>query len=97
MSMDEHRWCFTWNNPPEDAVAVMKGVEDFTYVCMGLEKAPTTGTPHWQGYLELKARKRMTAMKKLIPGADGIHWTQARGTAEENKKYCSKGGTAVTC
>lgn len=60
---------------------------------MGLEQAPQTGTIHWQGYLELKTRKRLTAMKKVDAA---IHWSAAKGSAKQNLTYCSKEGKTET-
>lgn len=61
-----------------------KGV---TYLIYGFETCPTTGKDHIQGYLECK-KKTLGGIKKL-----GItHAETAKGTAEQNKKYCSKEG-----
>lgn len=65
----------------------MKACKDIQYCIMGKEIAPQTKTTHYQGYLELKKKKRLTAMKKINPT---IHWEPAKGTQKQNKTYCSK-------
>lgn len=78
-------WCFTVNNYSEEEYTELLNGE-FNYVIIGKEVG-NNGTPHLQGYLQLKTKKRLTAMKKIHNTA---HWEIARGTPEENKVYCSK-------
>lgn len=78
-------WTFTVNNYTEEEYKeLLEG--DYNYIIIGKEVGDS-GTPHLQGYLQLKKKKRLTAMKKIHQTA---HWEIARGTAEENKVYCSK-------
>lgn len=79
-------WCFTLNNPSSllDFAAFTPEVE---YAVYQKENAPTTGTPHYQGFVRFKARITRSALARLIPGA---HLEIARGTIEENKTYCTK-------
>lgn len=44
-------------------------------------------TPHVQGYVEFKSAKRLSTLKKWLPRA---HFEKAKGSAEDNIKYCSK-------
>lgn len=56
----------------------------------GKEVAPTTGTPHLQGYMVLSAKKRGTYLsKKMCPR---LHYESkpVRGTAKQNREYCLK-------
>lgn len=46
-----------------------------------------SGTPHWQGYIELNKAVRLTSMRDWLPGA---HFEQRRGTREEARSYCMK-------
>jgi len=46
-----------------------------------------SGTPHLQGYVEMKSPCRLTAMKKLIPQA---HLEVSRGSKEQAIMYCLK-------
>lgn len=83
--------CFTWNNYPEDHDKRLEGI--FEYVIWGYETAPTTGTPHLQGYAELRKPMKFTSLKKLVDEA--ISWHPRRGTQEQAIEYCKKGGRFV--
>lgn len=82
-------WIFTLNNyTDEDVERIHQNFpEHYKYVIFGKEIAPTTGTPHLQGYLQLVSRRRLTGMKKLMPRAN---LQEAKGSAAQNLKYCSK-------
>lgn len=80
-------WCFTLNNPA--AEDILPDGEDVSYMVVGRESCPTTGTPHWQGYVAFKVVHRLTQLKKLMPRA---HWEQMRGTSLEAANYCKKDG-----
>jgi len=58
-----------------------------------LEKAPTTGTLHFQGCFKLKNRHGVTfkTAQKYVPF--GTHLTPSRGTWSENFLYCTKQAT----
>lgn len=77
-------WCFTINNPTDDSSPQSWPHE---YLVYQKEVAPTTGTPHLQGYVYFKNARTLTQMKKLDASS---HWAPARGTADENKTYCTK-------
>jgi len=60
------RYQFTWNNYTE---ADQEKVREFAaneckYLVFGRELAPTTGTPHLQGFFILKKKQRITQIKK---------------------------------
>lgn len=61
------------------------------YIVIGLEKCPSTGRMHLQGYCELEEQLRMSSIKKLFDDS-GIHIEQRRGTAKEAADYCKKDG-----
>jgi len=88
------RWCFTLNN--------YTGVEeeqlqafDCRYMVYGREIAPTTGTPHLQGYLEITNAKSMRSLKVAL-GIIRISLRIANGDALSNKLYCTKDGDSWT-
>lgn len=82
-------YCFTFNNWTKEGREALEKCEIFTYVIFGEEIAPTTGTPHLQGYFEMKDAKTMDALhKKYLP--KGVALIEARGDSTDNKKYCSK-------
>lgn len=57
-----------------------------------VERAPTTGQLHLQGFIVLKKKGTFNAVKALFPGA---HIERARGTQQQNIDYCSKSETKV--
>jgi len=79
-------WLFTWNNYPDTYRDTLDELE-CRYVCAGEEVAPTTGTPHLQGYIYFRNAKRLRTMRQLLAGC---HLLPANGTAAENRAYCSK-------
>lgn len=86
-------YVFTLNNYTEDDVANLKlvGSAPIRYICFGCEVAPSTGTPHLQGYMELSKPMRATAVRKLIKCAS--IWLQGRfGSREEAREYTRKEG-----
>ncbi len=86
-------WCFTYNNYTDDDVERIKSIpeEKYRYLIFGREVGES-GTPHLQGYIFARGHAwRMAAVKKLI--GDGAHLAVARGSAKDNKTYCSKQDT----
>lgn len=80
------RWCFTLNNPLEGECLDPDLVE---YAIVGEEVAPETGTRHFQGFVIWTTKRRLSALKKMLPRA---HWEIAKGSIEQNISYCSKEG-----
>ncbi|ADD62465.1 replication-association protein [Chimpanzee stool avian-like circovirus Chimp17] len=87
------RWCFTLNNFTDDEVQKVVSLQpdEVHYAIVGRETG-AQGTPHLQGYLHLKKKKRLTSMKEFLPRA---HWEVARGSDEDNEAYCSKEGDVI--
>ena len=89
-------YCFTWNNYIVEGVSreerLVGWLEEFTkYACFGHEIAPTTGTPHLQGYFSLiKQDRTSTLQKKLAKLGIDMALIHAKGNAEQNRAYCSK-------
>lgn len=101
------RYCFTWNNYPDEGITKMNAMGGLTpvpgykeilkklkysYIICGKEIAPTTGTPHLQGYVEFNSGKRITTMVKACPG---IKFIPCKGDADSNQNYCSKDATDI--
>jgi len=82
-------WCFTLNNFSSWDQAALEKTE-CRFLVFGQEIAPTTGTPHLQGYIYWDDPKTLKAVKKVV--GERAHLTPANGTAEENIRYCSKEG-----
>jgi len=56
--------------------------------CMSHEVGEAGETPHIQGYIRFETKKRPLEIFKSI--CDWVAWFSAKGTAEQNLKYCSK-------
>lgn len=62
--------------------------EDVTFVIWSWEIS-ASGLSHIQGYMELYAPERFTALKRH-PGLEGAHFEMRRGTQVEAINYCEK-------
>lgn len=90
-------WCFTLNNwTEEEYSSIVHNIDadNFWYV-IGKEIAPTTGTPHLQGYIGLKNLKkkfRMTVFDKICTrdGVQCLRNERAKGCKIANLDYCIK-------
>lgn len=74
------------NYTDEDIKAI--AAWDCKYLIYGREKAPDTGTPHLQGYVEWKRPKEWQTLKNTHKR---IHWECRLGSQEQAIKYCMKG------
>lgn len=97
------RWLFTWNNYPawcKDKQQVRDRWGTFCQaVVLGFEKAPSTGTLHIQGYLQLQKKTTFKGLKKLLiarlENGHQVSFRKARGTTLENLNYCKKDGDYI--
>lgn len=88
--MSNRRWCFTLNNPTleeRDVLANLPAV----YIVYGEEIAPTTGTPHLQGFVIFSRTYRRTQLCGILQA----HWEAAVGTSVQASTYCKKDGNFV--
>ncbi len=83
---------FTLNNYDDDHCDLLLNY-DCSYVIFGKETAPSTGTPHLQGYMELSAKVSFTVLLRTLP--PGIHIERRRGSAKQARRYCMKDGNFV--
>jgi len=81
-------FCFTWNNYPETYAAHLDSLAAKYYV-VGKENAPTTNTPHLQGYVYWSNARSLVSARSKLPGC---HVLIARGTPDQNYDYCTKAG-----
>lgn len=103
-SVSRHRnWVFTVNNWTADMLSYLSTIVtqdsstsristsgSITYVIYGKETAPTTGTPHLQGYVEVSAQLSMLQMKLLFGPLQGIHLESRKGSQRQAIDYCKK-------
>ncbi len=81
-------WCFTINNYTSDDIPVSDQIQ---YIILGKEICPTTGTPHYQGYVCFKTQLRLTQVSKIMPRACcAIKYKDS--TPQQSADYCKKDG-----
>lgn len=93
--MASRAWCFTIQVADDDKAPVLPrwDEKEMRFMVCQLEKAPTTGKRHWQGYVYFERVKKLVTCKKIFGPA--AHLEKARGTPEENLAYCSKSETRI--
>jgi len=87
MAPGNRNFCFTYNNYPNTDLVdnvVCK------YIAYSHEVAPTTGTPHLQGWITFANTKTLDQARRLLPGC---HLLVMHGSLAQNDTYCSKEGT----
>lgn len=87
-------WCFTYNNYNKtkinELISLLAPISSYYFA---EELAPTTGTPHLQGFANFNYKCRPIEKIKIIE----IHWEASRGSIMQNFTYCSKNnGTKYT-
>lgn len=85
------RWCFTFNNYTVPQLEVLNNILNINCsIAFYSLEVGEKGTPHAQGYFELKKKNRpLTVFKKsLIEGL--LHFEKAKGNFKSNYEYCSK-------
>lgn len=63
-----------------------------SFIIGQLEICPTTGSPHYQIYLQTKQPVRFTQVKTMLQ-CTWAHFKESEGSAEQNIIYCSKEDT----
>ena len=85
------RWVFTLNNWSSDEQDALEAAAPATnYIVWGREVGENN-TPHLQGYVEFPAAIRFTTVKNRL-GSARFHLEVARGSATQNRAYCTKDG-----
>jgi len=82
-------FCFTFNNYPD--TTLVDGI-DCKYIAYSKEVAPSTGTPHLQGWITFNSAKTVSSVRKLLPGC---HVEVMHGSIGENETYISKSASIV--
>lgn len=84
-------YSWTLNNyTATDVAELQNGHQDLQYLLWGHEVAPTTGTPHLQGYLQLRRQVMLRTIKNWGGAWGRMHFENAKGTDQENYMYCRK-------
>jgi len=95
MSHNLFHFCFTLNNyvEEEDVPRISAYFEEEAkYWIIGREVGDS-GTHHLQGYASLRRRRTFNAVRDKL--GTRCHIERARGTARQNREYCSKGGNFI--
>lgn len=92
------RWVFRASLPAEAVTEDQKTsegerlygelIDHCDLICFQLESAPTTGYLHFQGYFELKNKKRFNWIQSNIQKFE--HLAKAKGSPRQNWTYCTK-------
>lgn len=92
--MSRKNFCFTDNNPQLDSDGIIKHLQDAgaKYCCFQKEQA-ASGTIHWQGYVQFRSAKTLSALKGVIHNT--THWEGQRATNDQARDYCRKPETRV--
>lgn len=79
-------FCFTsfQADPPTFDVGSMH------YLVFQREICPSTGRPHWQGYVQFKTGKRYTTAQNELGLQRDSHFELQKGTNEQARDYCKK-------
>lgn len=86
---------FTWNNYPDTAFDYLQNLvntEVLKYVGYCEEIAPTTGTPHLQGFCSFKSPRTHEQAKAIL---EHCYVERMIGSISQNEDYCSKSGKLV--
>jgi len=94
-------WCFTLNNYTDDEYSSIVSILDEKYEYVIGKEIGESGTPHLQGYIALKDKKkkfRMTAFENCCIRNDikTMRCFRAKGSREHNLDYCSKDCSFIT-
>lgn len=88
---------FTLNNPSDQLLnAILPWKEDIVlFATYQLERGEQNGTPHLQGYIELKRKMRPNTLVTHHPFLRGAHFEKRMGTQKQAVDYCNKEATRV--
>lgn len=90
MSKRLRNFVFTWNNYPEDHHSRLKEKREIAFIVYQ-EEVGENGTPHLQGYIELKNQTAFSKVRKWFKW----HIEKRLGSQQEAIDYCSKSDTKV--
>lgn len=85
-SRKSRAWVGTWNNFQEIDYLTLLNDNQFKYIVIGREIAPTTGTPHMQLYFYTKQCKTWNSIHTKYPDM----WFEPAKTTVAAIKYCKK-------
>lgn len=88
-------WCFTINNyTQEDGIRLQELGDQVVYILYGHEVGEN-GTPHLQGFVSFKERKRLLQVKAIIGATDTQPHLEVCRNISASIVYCKKDGNFV--
>lgn len=95
--MTQHRaWVFTLNNYDQDIInnVATWATINCQYIIWGFEIAPTTGTPHMQGFLYLNKKSYQSRLKKIFKWfIEAAKYNGVKNGYKGAIEYCRKCGS----
>lgn len=89
------KYCFTYNNYDHNILDKLNNtLNTLGNYIYGFEVGQC-GTPHLQGYINLKNKKTLLSLKNHI-GIDAIHYEKCKGSEKDNINYCKKDGKYIS-
>lgn len=82
-------FCFTHPNWTEQSKSAIMAI-DCKYMIFGREVAPSTGTPHLQGYIVFGNARSFQSVTRLFSGLMQSHIEIAKGDPQSNIDYVTK-------
>lgn len=80
-------FCFTLNNYTDSEIIQICNFK-YSYLIFGKETGEKCGTPHLQGYIELKSSIKFKTIKNRVPR---LNIRRRLGTPKQASDYCKKG------
>jgi len=79
--------CWTLNNYNDNHINILRTLaRDAKYLVFGYEVAPTTGTPHLQGYISWDNPRSLDRFKETV--SQTLHIEKMRGNPQQSSDYC---------
>lgn len=89
-------FCITDNNYGDQDIEIFKSISCIKYGVLGKEVGEKNGTPHLQGYVQLKEGKTLKAFQTILKNAGlRVSIIIAKANWQKNHKYCSKDNNYV--
>jgi len=92
-------WCYTTNNYSDADVEKLRALSTdsaVTYSIFGYEIAPSTKTPHLQGFIFFTNCRAFNTVKELLPTGSHIEPKSSKSTPLQAAEYCKKSESSDT-
>lgn len=89
------KYCFTYNNYTVENIDKLTNTLNALGNWVFGYEVGEKGTPHLQGYLNLKGKKSLSSLINII-GIKEIHFEAVKGSEKQNIEYCTKEANYVS-